>query len=301
MWWLYYNTASSAVREPSVSLPRELRLALLEPPDARSLQSRAQFFGIDPDTAQHRDGTTQLQSDGRLVSFDSDGVLTAILAEPNTGNRSPLSQTDAVAAAERALTEFGLNADADLVLDRVVEICEGGASDEGDGHVEGPFTTGTMVQYRQVVNSLPIITPGGGTVRITVDNDGTVTKVHSSTRVIGELSDLPRSTTPDPAPPGATARDGSAPDPATALDWAFNRQLRNVLLTGPAPISFNTVPNTIEVGYYLQGNQAALVAQRAVEVEFAGGFRKRYWVKAPLLSSQPLVSESSPRTPLNSH
>jgi hypothetical protein len=38
----------------------------------------------------------------------------------------------------------------------------------------------------------------------------------------------------------------------------------------------------MEIGYDVDGSEATVVAQRAVELEFEGGYRKRYWVKATL-------------------
>jgi hypothetical protein len=282
-WWRWYNTAASAVREPSRSVPRDLRIALLAPPGARSLGTIADRFGVDATSAQRRDSVTRMTGEGGQVSIGDDGLLSAILGRPNLENRSPLARQEALAAAESSVRRFGLDADAEqLVLDRVVELCEGGASTDGDGQSEGPFTTGTMVQYRQVVNGLPVITPNSGAVRVTIDNDGNVTNVQASTRTIEELSGQPRATTSDPTPPGAEKRQDESIDPEAALTRAFSGRLRNALLSGPAPVGFSTVPGSTEVGYDIQESQATLIAQRAVEVEFANGYRKRYWVKAPL-------------------
>jgi hypothetical protein len=216
------------------------------------------------------------------VSVGDDGVLYASLAQPNRENRAPLGRHDAIAAAENAMRTYALDADAELVLDRVVDLQEAGASEKGSGSAEGPFVTGKLVQYRQVINGVPVITPSDGAIRVTVDNDGTVTDVEASTRAILELSDRPRATTSAPPPPGASEAPRSAIDPDEALARAFSDRLRSSLLSGPAPVGFSPVPGTTEVGYDIHGTEAHLIAQRAVEVEFAGGYSKRYWVKAPL-------------------
>ena len=42
------------------------------------------------------------------------------------------------------------------------------------------------------------------------------------------------------------------------------------------------VPGTTEVRFDIQGDHAVLVAQRSVELDFGGLFKKRYLIKAPL-------------------
>lgn len=282
-WWRYYNTAASAAREVVRSVPDDPRIALLAPPDARSLADIGQRFGVDSTSAQRRGSIASMGDQERRVSVGDDGIVTAMLARPNRENRTPLARREALAIAEGAIRTHGLDGDASLVLDRVVELCEGGGSDTGDGQREGPFTTGTMVQYRQLVNGMPLITPDAGTVRVTLDNDGTVTDIHAGTRGIEDLSDRPRSTTMEPPPPGAKAHNGGV-SPDSALAQAFSRQLRDIVAHGPAPLGYSTVPGTTEVGYDVRGSEAVIIARQAVELEFDGGYTKRYWVKTPLFA-----------------
>jgi hypothetical protein len=42
------------------------------------------------------------------------------------------------------------------------------------------------------------------------------------------------------------------------------------------------VPGSTEIGYAVRGNVAALVARKAIEVDFGSGYRKRYWVEAEI-------------------
>jgi hypothetical protein len=228
------------------------------------------------------DGMLSVGSVGRRLDVDADGMLTATLAEPDHGNRTPLGRGDAIALAEGAVRSYGLDADSPLVLDRVVPVLEAGGTDTGDGRLEGPFTTATMIQFRQVINDLPVVTPSAGAVRITVDNSGTVTHVQASTRGVEQLSDQPRSMAAAPVPPGGRAMENETVDPDAALGRAFSRRLRDLVARGGAPLGYSIVPGTTEIGYDVQGSEATLVARRAMELEFEGGFRKRYWVTATL-------------------
>jgi hypothetical protein len=66
------------------------------------------------------------------------------------------------------------------------------------------------------------------------------------------------------------------------LAAAWGRRIASLALRGPMPVSFSVVPNSTEIGYDVQGNEAHLAVQRAIEVDFGQGLRKRYWVTAPI-------------------
>ena len=280
--WRWYNTRASAVREGVHALPADPRRAVLAPAGARSMADLADRFRVDRGTVRQAPGLTSVGAAERRLHIGDDGVLSATLAAADRENRTPLARAEALAQAEGAVRSYGLDADGPLVLDRVVPIMEAGGTDTGDGHIDEPVTVGTMVQFRQLINGLPVVSPAAGAVRVTVDNSGTVTHVQAGTRGVEQLSDRPRSMGAAPVPPGArTAPDGPE-DPEIALGRAFSRRLRDFVARGGAPTSYSVVPGTMEIGYDVDGSEATVVAQRAVELEFEGGYRKRYWVKATL-------------------
>jgi hypothetical protein len=67
-----------------------------------------------------------------------------------------------------------------------------------------------------------------------------------------------------------------------ALSVALARRMAGWAISGRMPIATETVLGSTEIGYDIQGDEAVLVARKAVEVDFGGGYRKRYWVQAPL-------------------
>lgn len=281
--WRWYNTRASAVREGVHTAPPDPRRAVLAPVSARSLGDLADRFRVDRAEVRQGPGLMSIGADERRLHIGNDGVLSATLAEADRENRTPLARSEATALAEGAVRSYGLDADGTLVLDRVVPVMEAGGTDTGDGHVDEPVTTATMIQFRQLVNGLPVLTPGAGAVRVTVDNSGTVTHVQASTRAVEQLSDRPRSTATAPVPPGARAAADDGPqDPEIALGRAFSRRLRDLVARGGAPTGYAVVPGTTEVGYEIDGAEATVVARRAMELEFEGGYRKRYWVTATL-------------------
>lgn len=299
-WWRWYYAARAAnsVRELNRTLPAQLGVARLRPVEtgAGALRAQAERFGLPiRASAGVRAGSHGLQLSLRegdaAVTAGRDGSLDVRVRAPNLHNRSPLPVHGARERASEALHRFGLGGQADLVFDRVLLGMEAGGTHQGSGAVEGPFTSETVVQFRQSINGIPVITPHLGTVRVALDNDGTVTSVHSSTREIDRLTRSSLNGAAPPEPNGhrgedagvvtATARAEDAPE--EGLQKAWTARLARWALSGRMPPRFAPVPGTTEIGYDIQGNHARLVAQQEVEVDFGQGYAKRYRVVAPLV------------------
>lgn len=292
-WWRWYN-ASSAAREPQLALPQYLMVGRLQPIAASrpSVRSLAERFDLDVDiqaeASNTRDGSYRIVAGEKSIAYSSDGSIDVRLAQPNRANQTPLPIQRARAVAEGAVRRYGLDQEVPVVFDRVLLTSEGGGTAGGSGQVEGPYTTGTIVQFRQLVNGVPVITPSAGTVRISIDNDGTVTDVHTSVRAIDQLSSRPRSSVGEPTPEGGVA-PVLQPEPTNyeqLLAAQFSRQLAAGMARGGGgmPLEFTTVPGSTEIGYDIQGDEAVLIARKAVEVNFGNGYRKRYWVTVPLFA-----------------
>lgn len=290
-WWRWYNVAREA-REPQLVLPQHLMAGRLQPLDAApSARSLAERFNLDlamsAEVSSTRDGGYGVAAGEQSIAYGSDGSIDVRLAQPNRENRTPLATERAMTLAQEAVWRYGLDQDVPVVFDRVLLMSEAGGTAAGSGQIEAPRTTGTIVQFRQVVNGVPVITPGAGTVRIAVDNDGTVTDVHTSVRAIDNLSSRPRRSASEPTPEGG-AIPVRQPEPTNyeqLLATEFGRQMTTAIARGGgAPVEFNTVPGSTEIGYDIQGNDVVLIARKAVEVNYGNGYRKRYWVTVPLFA-----------------
>jgi hypothetical protein len=278
-WWRWYDAARSATRELNRSVPDDPKLALLAPV-SRSTRSLSDVFDV-PLTNATRDSRVTSFADGdRRVSVSSSGLVTAHLATPNRDNPRELTRRAAGSAAGQAVRRFNLDADSPLILDRIVAMREAGSKEDGSEAV-APRTTQTMVQYRQIIDGVPVITPGAGVIRVFLDNDGSVTTVQSNTRSVDELTNRAQSTTGEPSAP---SRSGNRrqPEPEAALAAALTERLRVLTIRGTAPTGYHLVPGSTEVGYEIREGAAALIARQAVELEFGPRFRKRYWLQAPV-------------------
>jgi hypothetical protein len=291
-WWRWYSAASSAiaVREGVRSLPAQLLVAELAPTGVadgsavrRVVERLALPVRVPSEIATARDGSFVVAEGSRRILFAPDGSFEAQLAAPNSFNRAQIDLAHAASIAGDAVRRFGLDDEGPLVFDRVRLSAEGGGTGDGSGRLEGPYIIGTTVQYRQSINGLPVITPDAGTVRVTVDNDGTVTSVQSSVRRVAALHDRPRNAR---AAPGEESALGRAPaDDAGVerlLSEAWRKRLATWVVRGDVPAQYTIVPGSTEIGYDVRGNHALIVARRAVEVDFGRGIRKRYWVTAPI-------------------
>jgi hypothetical protein len=282
MWWRWYY-AAAVVRELNQTVPSDPMMARLAPVDARSARAAADAFGFDPSGLTPNGIGSTVEDGRRRLTIGADGSLVAQLAKANLENRRPLDQRDAQLVAVEAMHRYGLDLEGPMVLDRVAHVNEAGAAHDDPENVRGPYQTGTLVQYRQTINGIPVITPAAGTIQVLVDNDGVATAVTSRARGVDDLTEHVSSGPVDePTPPGAAQhQQAQSHDPDQLLAKAFSERLRRLAASpGDMPIGFGVVPGTTEIGYDVEGDIALLAAQREVELDFGGGIKKRYLLKA---------------------
>ena len=308
-WWRWYYAASGAefTRESNRALPKELLVAELKPVeiDEQYITNIAERYGVASkfprEISASTNATFHLKEAQTRLAFRIDGSHEVQLAAPNLSNREQISLNKAKGTAENSIGRFGVNQDHELTFDRVRLSYEAGGSAEAKDRseaIEGPYVTETTVQFRQLINGLPVITPGVGQVAVSVDNDGSITSVNSSTRQVARLSDRPKNTTPVPKANGGRsggdlseaggsplaeprAREAEGIDQLLAVEW--QKRLTSWVIGGKMPLQYSTVPGSTEVGYDVKGNHARLAASKLIEVDFGRGLRKQYRVVAPIL------------------
>jgi hypothetical protein len=209
--------------------------------------------------------------------------------------RGQINAEQAVKVAQRAVEQYRLAENVDLILDEVrYDRHRGASADESVDEAVREIT----VRFVQVIDGVPVVTRDAGRVQVRVDNDGTVTGIAESTRQVQDLRDDPG------APPTPDSRKSSSPRlrvatdpngdgdngvPTTEmaavdglLEEAVQRQLRRVASGGRFPSAVRTVPGTTEVGYALRDGDAVLVVRREVELDFGNGLAKRYVLQEPI-------------------
>lgn len=296
-WWRWYNAARAASRELNRTVPREVAVPYLRPASASLAQPQelAGRFGIGVQNAaaasRNPDGSLRLREGANVVAQDLSGGVFVRLAQANLGNATPLATGRARGLAEDAIRQYGLEAGANLVFDRIVLANSAGGTTEGTGRLEPERVTETLVQFRQVINGVPVISPDTGFVRVALDNDGRVTQLHAAVRQVDDLGRPGRALSPEGPPPGTAASSTPTPrgpspepepEPERQLREAVGRCLRQLIAKGVSPVAVEVVPGSTEIGYDIRGNLAQLAARRAIEVDFGSGYRKRYWVEVDL-------------------
>jgi hypothetical protein len=289
-WWRWYDAATAA-RKANLLLPTQLHIALLRPlyTSEQSVSAVINQFGLEMplpgEVTATREGVFFIESGKRHVAFADDGVFEVHMAQPNLSNRSQLPSDHAISIARDAVQRYGLDREVNLTLNSVRLAAHAGVASESSEQVDGPHISSTTVQFKQVINGLPVITPGKGEVRITIDNDGTVTNVHASTRPVDQLVDRPRRTIAPPREEGSLVRP-KATDQAgyeRLLEEEWSKQLEARKASGKQPESFTVLPDSTEVGYDIQRNTAIIAATRLIEVDCGGGYRKHYRVVVPIV------------------
>jgi Family of unknown function (DUF6345) len=286
-WWRWYSAAMQ--REAVTSMPERVQRAELA---AAHLSAQALFDRFEMGAALAADGSANFADGARSLWRGADGNFAVRLGQANLDNTVTPSAAMVRGAAERLVERLALRGDAQLVLDRVIVAGAAGGSSQGSGDMAAARTTETIVQYRQLIDGVPVISPGAGTLRVAIDNDGNATRVESSLRAVRALSAKGVRMPPQQPEPEARRGVSHADEPApeamapheAALAAAVGAKMRSIVgkSKGAGPVGFATVPGSTEVGYDISGDSAHLIATRSIEVDFGSGYKKLYRVDVPL-------------------
>lgn len=274
--------------DPELSVCSNLPIAKLRPPDQQYKLDVMKKFGIEmPSEMVHFHGLIHAERSGISLAFGNEGSYDVHLAKPNLSNSEQIPLDKARSIAHETIRIFKLDRNVSLVFDGLLHSSEGG---QGSGSVsigiieiEGSqLLTQTTILFRQVIIGFPVLTPGMGELTISVDNDGSVIAISSSVRQVKEIICPLRKTliaSPKYGPenlPDIPARK----EYEKSLDDAMRKLLASRVLQGQAPVQFNIIPGSTEIGYDIRGEEAIPIARRAVEIDFGEGYHKRYWVIA---------------------
>ncbi|MCK7624468.1 DUF6345 domain-containing protein [Streptomyces sp. RS10V-4] len=262
------------LQEPNLAYPPTLQIAVLDPGFAVPPPELARRFAIPPEALHLEDSRLVAVEGERRLTLEAGGdrwcVQLAELAEHIETGGASLPDEQARALAENALRAFGLWTPL-LRAERIAHLYEGTSRVS----IPPPFRPthrATLVEFRQVIGTLPVVTPGAGTFQVLIAADGTVTSIVSSCRAVLGMSDQPVSGPPPP----------QLPDPEEALQLELQRLLERLDFDATRPGAVTVLPDTTEIGYDIQGNHGVLIVQRRVELTTPNGLTKRHLLKAVL-------------------
>ena len=153
---------------------------------------------------------------------------------------------------------------------RLGKTCGGGT--KGSGELDKEYVTDTTVEFRQVINGVPVINTDNGVVRVTIDNDGTITNFHNSVKKVLNLSNKPKEISIDPN------RNGHALETqAQETERLFRNKLSEYKTENAKPVAN-------EVGYDISGLHGSLSEKREYEVTFENDLKKLIQVTVPIFA-----------------
>ena len=286
--WRWYNAAADMDRAPSVRVPdRPSVVQLLPRTPSEEMAKLGETAGIgDRALSEVRVdalGVVSAEHDDRHIATGPQANRYLKLADANHRNTQPISNDRAVEIAREFAAEQHPGDGDELVLESVHELMQ--CCGAKDGTTEQPQSLETLVTFRQTFERLPVITPGRGEIRVSVDNDGTVVSANISTREAVRTSNDMRSNVSEPGGAGEPPATPPMTPPAEALTAAQERVVAELdIRTNSDGIrgEVRDVPDSMEVGYEIEGNEAYLVARKLIDVVDADGYVARQWVTAPL-------------------
>ncbi|WJS84042.1 DUF6345 domain-containing protein [Paracoccus sp. TOH] len=292
--WRWHMPAALYQREP----------VLLQPPAAFSA---ARLVPVSEDLGLAAEVLSRIGFDPALLHRQAEGALAVrhgrtrfqrlvdgrILLELEPGSpggqvRAPLQRRAILGRARSALRRYGfLQPGSELLFDRISLAMSATASlrQQPDAPVES--LDEIIVQFRQALDGIPVLTPDAGSLRLAMRPDGTVLRIESTLRRIAERQPARahRDGQPDDPPPPVLAEGPPAPQPLSiqqALAQRSARLMRDLAARGAAPLTLRILPGSTEIGYGIRSNTMRLVARQGIEIECVRGFRKRYWIQSDL-------------------
>jgi Family of unknown function (DUF6345) len=245
MWWVWWDAARS------VGAP----VTALQAPSAEAYLLELGTLGGRRRAALESVGETTMVGDGHAH----------IKLAPDAGTEhlaTAASQATIMAAADgvrSALTLDGI----ELTPAHTRVLRTAGASKD---ERTKDSVAGYAVEYRQTVDSVPVISPGAGYLRVSLDAHGAPTSATLTARPVKAKVARPVRTTPQPGSGVGGPMDAAAigDELGVRLDAA-----------GSAALSAQPLADTRQIGYVVEGARAHLAASQGTLLDFGQGILKK--------------------------
>jgi hypothetical protein len=271
--WRWYYASTVAARNkmvPDKLMVAELAHVTFEQDEVNMI---AKTLGLqNPVAGLSKDGVFSVQSKDKMVSLNEQGHLNIKLANINYKNKKKLDEKEAIKIAETHIKKHDLDHGQKLKFDMIrLGVTAGGNTK--DIHQKGDeYITDTTVQFKQEINGVPTINYDQGVVRVTIDNDGTVTHMHSSVKKVVRLSNFAKNMNLDPK------NDGN-PQAHLMTKQVIEKSFKEKISSYQ---SVKLVEDSEETGYDIAEMHGRLVEQRVYEVTYEQNFKKLIKVIVPL-------------------
>jgi len=221
-------------------------------------------------------GNKVISAANAQINVSSEGALNINLGKPNYENRRQIDLSKAAEIAKKTISSLGLDKNIELTTGNVRHHITGGGSLKEDGKLDESFVVSTIIQFRQAHNGIESVNSDHGLITVKVDNDGTVTNIYNSTKLVVGEAEKPRAVAI--VPPQKASKE------VISTDEQFNRKVETIMnakLTKEVKAKTKAETLTEKVGYDFSGNNGAVVHQKIVEIQ-TDQFAKRYKLRVPV-------------------
>jgi Family of unknown function (DUF6345) len=268
-WWRWVGNAPAAAASLSLALtvPQVLRFPRVASPTARrQILSALQAHGFDvPLPDGPLEGLRWKSGSERFAVLPGGGVVVERYAA--SPSRSSLPESEAAEVARNTLAQGG----AGLHLMKVLPAWHAGRSREDSGYLSEPEVFEHVIIFRQEIESLPVLTPGVGEVRVHVDGSGKVRRLIDTRLHVLDVLDSGPSAVVLPKPEGGEVKARQLSTVEDVLK-ALHRESRSLVHRRGSQWEDDNaylVLESVMFGYALRGTFLVPVAR--AKIEFGAG------------------------------
>jgi hypothetical protein len=280
--WMWVGTIPSRALKYSTKIPKGTSALLLDNKlfDDDRISAIAKKVGVPQRNSGSilfdQYGNRMISSKLAQLNVNSEGALNINLGKPNFKNTTTIDEKKALKIAKEIISDLGFNKGIDLQQGNTRQKFTCGADTKGSGSVGKTEVVETIIQFRQQYDGVESINSDHGLLTISVDNDGKVTNIYNSTKVVTGISEKPKSGVADPKETTKSA--------GLTKEKQFEHKIRRIVSgsvgEGTKASGKANILNE-KAGYDFSGNLGLPVYQQDVEIVLDKHFAKRFKIRIP--------------------
>jgi hypothetical protein len=273
--WQWIGTLPNRAMAAPTKVPKQLNALVLDNKFAED--ERLSRIANEVGVAKAKAGTILFDAAGNRaieskdvqLNVDAEGALNIHFGKPNARNMDQIDEEKAIKIAKRSISGLKLDKEVDLTLGNIRHRLTAGGTMEGTGRTLEPSVVETIVQFRQTHNGVESVNSDHGLIAVCIDNDGRVTNLYDTTKLVIREVDK------------KTYSSSSPRDPKKSKDTSIDRQFQKKIAKVAGPDKKKATTLREKVGYDFATKIGSVVYQKDVEVDFGQGLKKRYKVRVP--------------------
>ena len=285
--WQWIGALPARAMAEPLKLPKAMNALILDKNqfDEERMSKIAAHLGCTKTQAEtilfDRFGNRLIDSKKMRMNVNEEGALNIYFGEANVENKQAIEEQKAISIAKSMVKELGFDKNIELALGNIRNRLTCGGTEKGSGQLDQPSNVETIVQFRQTHNGVKSINSDHGLITVCVDNDGKITNLYNSTKLILGETDKPAAVIKAPKSPVNHPK---------AVEETFEAKINKIKLAA-TPILKNGKLKAMGddktlheyIGYDFSENLGVIVHQKDVEITFPDDFKKRYKLRVPVM------------------